>query len=172
MKIIETDFEGLIIVDYTVHGDERGFFMELHNQKSFQDQGLDLSFKQDNLSRSSYGTLRGMHFQEKPYAQGKLVTVLQGEVFDAVIDFRQDQPTYGQWFGITLNDQKRQALYVPEGFAHGFCVLSETADFFYKCTQVYHPEAQKTILWNDPQVGIEWPIEPNLGKISEKDKAV
>lgn len=171
MNLKTTKFKDLYIVDHLIHGDDRGFFMELHSHSHFADQGLDVTFVQDNLSRSSQGTLRGLHYQLPPHAQGKLVTVLSGEVFDVVVDLRKNEPTFGEWFGITLNSDTRQALYVPPGFAHGFCVLSETADFFYKCTDVYHPESEQSIVWNDPSVGIEWPLLPELDKISSKDRA-
>lgn len=170
MKITSTPFRDLLIIDYALHGDSRGFFMELYNKDHFDAAGLDIQFKQDNLSRSGRGILRGMHYQRPPFAQGKLVTVLQGEVFDAVVDLRRNESTFGQWFGITLNDKDRKALYVPPGFAHGFCVLSETADFFYKCTETYHPEAQQSLLWNDSAVGINWPIKPDINAMTDKDK--
>ena len=144
--------------------------MELYNESDFQKQGLNISFKQDNLSHSTQGTFRGLHYQIEPHAQGKLVTILNGELFDVVVDLRKKEPSFGQWFGITLNSQTRQALYVPPGFAHGFCVLSKTADFFYKCTDFYHPESERAIVWNDPNIGIQWPITLDFNKISKKDQ--
>lgn len=170
MDIRETRFQGLFEVAPLIHGDERGFFMELYNERHFESAGLSLSFKQDNLSRSKKGTLRGLHYQLAPCAQGKLVTVLKGSVFDVVVDLREDSKTCGEWFGVVLDDQKRNALYVPEGFAHGFCVLSEEADFFYKCTQVYSPEHERSLLWSDATVGVEWPLPAEELIISAKDR--
>ncbi|OED35052.1 dTDP-4-dehydrorhamnose 3,5-epimerase [PVC group bacterium (ex Bugula neritina AB1)] len=170
MDFISTPFNGLLILKYNVHRDERGFFVELFNENNFKSKVFDVCFKQDNLSESGYGTLRGMHFQKDPYAQGKLVTVLEGKVFDAVVDLRLGEPTFGQYFSYVLDANNHEALYVPPGFAHGFCVLSEKAKFFYKCTEVFHPESKQNLFWNDPDVGIEWPSDFVPTQISQEDQ--
>jgi len=165
----DSGLQDLWIIKPDVFGDERGFFQELYNQQSFDAIGLGhLSFVQDNLSYSSRGTLRGLHFQAPPYAQGKLVTVLQGSVLDVAVDIRLHSPTYGKVFAYELDDQKREMLFVPEGFAHGFQVLSENCLFLYKCTNVYHRASEGGLLWNDTSLAAPWrDIEPIL---SEKDK--
>lgn len=157
-----------MVIQPKIFGDERGFFMESYHSRKFAVNGIDVEFVQDNFSRSQKGVLRGLHYQIE-HAQGKLITVLQGEIFDVAVDLRKSSPTFGQWTGKRLNDQTREALYIPPGFGHGFYVLSESADVFYKCTDFYHPEHERVIAWNDPQVGIEWPLadEPTL---SEKDQ--
>ena len=170
-KIIETSIEGLYIIEPTVFGDNRGFFMESYNKREFEKIGLDMNFVQDNHSRSKKGVLRGLHFQKK-HPQGKLVRVIRGKVFDVAVDLRKGSPTFGKWYGIILSDENHLMFYIPEGFAHGFLVLSEEADFFYKCTDFYYPEYDAGIIWNDPDIGIKWPFgeyrikEPIL---SEKD---
>jgi dTDP-4-dehydrorhamnose 3,5-epimerase len=167
MIIETTPLAGLLLVKPDVFGDERGFFQETWNLRRYTEAGLDRHFVQDNLSLSRKGILRGLHFQN-PGPQGKLVYVLQGEVFDVAVDVRTDSPTFGQWHGVTLSAENHHQLFVPEGFAHGFCVTSETALFAYKCTDFYNPKAEFSLLWNDPDIGIEWPItKPEL---SEKDK--
>jgi dTDP-4-dehydrorhamnose 3,5-epimerase len=167
MIIETTPLAGLLLVKPDVFGDERGFFQETWNLRRYTEAGLDRYFVQDNLSLSRKGILRGLHFQN-PGPQGKLVFVLQGEVFDVAVDVRTDSPTFGQWHGVTLSADNHHQLFVPEGFAHGFCVTSETALFAYKCTDFYNPKAEFSLLWNDPDIGIEWPItKPEL---SEKDK--
>jgi dTDP-4-dehydrorhamnose 3,5-epimerase len=167
MIIETTPLAGLLLVKPDVFGDERGFFQETWNLRRYTEAGLDRHFVQDNLSLSRKGILRGLHFQN-PGPQGKLVYVLQGEVFDVAVDVRTDSPTFGQWHGVTLSADNHNQLFVPEGFAHGFCVTSETALFAYKCTDFYNPKAEFSLLWNDPDIGIEWPItKPEL---SEKDK--
>jgi dTDP-4-dehydrorhamnose 3,5-epimerase len=167
MIIETTPLAGLLLVKPDVFGDERGFFQETWNLRRYTEAGLDRYFVQDNLSLSRKGILRGLHFQN-PGPQGKLVYVLQGEVFDVAVDVRTDSPTFGQWHGVTLSAENHHQLFVPEGFAHGFCVTSETALFAYKCTDFYNPKAEFSLLWNDPDIGIEWPItKPEL---SEKDK--
>jgi len=167
MIIETTPLAGLLLVKPDVFGDERGFFQETWNLRRYTEAGLDRHFVQDNLSLSRKGILRGLHFQN-PGPQGKLVFVLQGEVFDVAVDVRTDSPTFGQWHGVTLSADNHHQLFVPEGFAHGFCVTSETALFAYKCTDFYNPKAEFSLLWNDPDIGIEWPItKPEL---SEKDK--
>ena len=167
MIIETTPLAGLLLVKPDVFGDERGFFQETWNLRRYTEAGLDRHFVQDNLSLSRKGILRGLHFQN-PGPQGKLVYVLQGEVFDVAVDVRADSPTFGQWYGVTLSAENHHQLFVPEGFAHGFCVTSETALFAYKCTDFYNPKAEFSLLWNDPDIGIDWPIKnPEL---SEKDK--
>ena len=167
MIIETTPLAGLLLVKPDVFGDERGFFQETWNLRRYTEAGLDRHFVQDNLSLSRKGILRGLHFQN-PGPQGKLVYVLQGEVFDVAVDVRADSPTFGQWYGAILSAENHHQLFVPEGFAHGFCVTSETALFAYKCTDFYNPKAEFSLLWNDPDIGIEWPIK-NPG-LSEKDQ--
>jgi len=167
MKVEQTKLSGVLLVTPKVFGDDRGFFMETYNQEKAQKLGLPTSFVQDNHSKSSKGVLRGLHYQT-PQWQGKLVRVVQGEVFDVAVDIRHDSSTFGEWVGAYLNDENKQQLYVPEGFAHGFVVTSDTAEVIYKCTSIYAPEQEGNILWNDPEIGIEWPIEMPL--LSEKDK--
>ena len=167
MQVEKTKLEGVLLVTPQVFGDDRGFFMETYNREKAMELGLPGDFVQDNHSKSSYGVLRGLHFQT-PLWQGKLVRVVQGEIFDVAVDIRAGSATFGEWVGFYLNDQNKQQLYVPEGFAHGFCVTTETAEVVYKCTSLYAPEQEGSLLWNDPAIGIEWPIEsPNL---SAKDK--
>lgn len=162
MRVVETKLSGLIIIEPTIFGDNRGFFMETWNQARYAEAGIIDNFVQDNLSYSTKGVLRGLHFQN-PNPQGKLVYVLQGEVFDVAVDIRVGSPTFGNWVGVMLSSENKRQFYIPQGFAHGFCVTSETALFAYKCTDVYNKEAEGGILWNDPDIGIEWPvIEPIL----------
>jgi dTDP-4-dehydrorhamnose 3,5-epimerase len=170
-KIIVTkcNIEGLYVIEPTVFGDERGYFMETYNQKDFAEAGLDINFVQDNQSMSVKGVLRGLHFQ-KQFPQGKLVRVIKGSVFDVAVDIRPKSQTYGKWFGVILSDRNKKQLYIPEGFAHGFLVLSDEAEFCYKCTEFYHPEDESGIIWNDPEIGIEWPIKEGMKLIlSDKD---
>ena len=167
MKVEQTKLDGVLLVTPNVFGDDRGFFMETYNQQKAQELGLPIKFVQDNHSKSSKGVLRGLHYQN-PQWQGKLVRVIQGEIFDVTVDIRQKSPSFGEWVGVYLNEENKQQLYVPEGFAHGFVVTSETAEVIYKCTSLYAPEQEGSILWNDPEIGIEWPIE--APQLSEKDK--
>ena len=148
--------ERLLIVEPQVHKDDRGFFMETYNQKDMQEAGLDMIFVQDNHSMSVRGVLRGLHFQ-KQYPQGKLVRVIRGEVFDVAVDLRENSPTFGKWHGIILSEENKKQFYISEGFAHGFLVLSETAEFLYKVTDFYRPGDESGLAWNDPEIGIEWP---------------
>ncbi len=167
MKVIETKLPGVLIVEPRVFGDERGFFMESFNGTRYEEAGLPGGFVQDNISRSARGVLRGLHFQN-PRPQGKLVSVLAGEVFDVAVDIRVGSPTFGEWAGVSLSAENKRQFYVPPDFAHGFVVTSEAALFFYKCTEYYSPESEGTVLWDDPDIGVEWPMEaPTL---SEKDK--
>lgn len=157
------------MVEPRVFRDARGFFFESFSEAAFARAGLPLSFAQDNVSRSTKGTVRGLHFQKPPHAQGKMVTVLHGAVFDVVVDLRKGSPTFGRWHGKELSADNAHALYVPPGFAHGFCVTSETAVFFYKCTAPYAPSAEGGILWNDPTLDIRWPSTADPQRLSEKD---
>ena len=169
-KFIETTIKDLYVIEPTVFGDSRGYFMETYNFDEFKEAGLDMVFVQDNQSKSKKGVLRGLHFQ-KEYSQGKLVRVLSGEVFDVAVALRGGSQTYGKWFGVMLSAENKRQFYVPEGFAHGFLVISEQAEFVYKCTNLYHPEFEGGIAWNDSDIDIEWPlkdIEEVL--LSEKDK--
>jgi dTDP-4-dehydrorhamnose 3,5-epimerase len=158
MKIIHCDLQGLLIIEPDVFGDTRGFFMETWNRRRYAETGLEADFVQDNISVSRRGALRGLHFQN-PNAQGKLVSVLQGEVFDAAVDLRESSPTFGQWHGLTLSSDNKRQFFLPPGFAHGFAVLSETAMFHYKCSEFYSPKDEMTIRWDDPEIGIQWPLE-------------
>lgn len=161
--------EGLYLIQPTVFGDNRGYFMETYNYNEFKELGLDMVFVQDNQSKSTKGVLRGMHYQ-KEHTQGKLVRVISGKVYDVVVDIRKGSKTYGQWYGATLSAEQKNMMYVPEGFAHGFYVLSDTAEFLYKCTDFYDPSSEAGIMWNDPTIQIDWPIpEGETPIISEKD---
>jgi len=156
VKFIATALPGVVLVEPKVYGDDRGYFFESFRAEAFREHGLPASFVQDNVSRSSRGVLRGLHLQS-PFAQGKLVGVLQGEVFDVAVDVRRGSPQFGRWFGARLSSDNKRMMYLPPGFAHGFLVTSDDAIFAYKCTEVYHPEAEQSIRWNDPAIGIEWP---------------
>lgn len=164
----ETEIKDVYTIDVKKYGDNRGYFMETYKESDFKAAGLDYNFVQDNQSKSKAGVLRGLHFQ-KTHPQAKLVRVLEGEVFDVAVDLRKDSPTYGKWVGVILSAEKGNMFMIPRGFAHGFVVLSETATFCYKCDELYHPEDEGGIMWNDPEIGIIWPYdgEPLL---SEKDK--
>jgi dTDP-4-dehydrorhamnose 3,5-epimerase len=168
-KFTKTSIEGVFIIEPMVFGDDRGYFMETYHAEEFKEAGLDLTFVQDNQSKSKKGVLRGLHFQyTKP--QGKLVRVLRGIVFDVAVDLRNNSPTYGKWEGIIISEENKKQFYVPEGFAHGFVVLSYEAEFTYKCTNFYDSEDEGGILWNDPSIAIDWPIDINDVILSEKDK--
>ena len=169
-KIIETSISDVYIIEPTVFGDERGYFMETYNENEFKEAGLDLNFVQDNQSKSTKGVLRGLHFQYNN-PQGKLVRVIKGEVFDVAVDLRKNSPTYGKWEGVTLSESNKKQFFIPKGFAHGFLVLSDEAEFTYKCTDFYDPDDEGGMLWNDPEIGIEWPLD-NIEdvKLSEKDE--
>lgn len=169
-NFIETKIKDLYIIEPQIFGDARGYFMESYNKKDFYNAGLTLEFVQDNESRSKKGVLRGLHFQVG-HPQGKLVRVTEGKVFDVAVDLRKDSPTYSQYVGVILTDENKKQLYIPEGFAHGFLVLSETALFSYKCTDYYMPEYESGILWSDEDISIQWPIEEIQELLlSEKDK--
>lgn len=169
-NFIKTDIDGMYIIEPTVYGDNRGYFMETYNYEDFKAAGLNMVFVQDNQSKSKKGVLRGLHFQTKN-PQGKLVRVIKGEVFDVGVDLRQGSATFGKWVGAILSDENKRQLYIPEGFAHGFVVLSEEAEFVYKCTAFYDPQNEGGIIWNDKDIDIEWPINHDIEVIlSEKDK--
>lgn len=168
MKIIETTLPGVLIIEPRVFGDARGFFMETWNALAFAEAGLDLTFVQDNHSRSQKGVLRGLHFQN-PLPQGKLVRVTRGAVFDVAVDLRWSSPSFGKWVGVELSADNQRMLWVPEGFAHGFLTLEDDTDFLYKCTAPYEPSCEFTLAWDDPAVGIEWPLSGIDPIISEKD---
>lgn len=156
IQVTKAPIEGLYVIEPTVHGDERGYFMETYNQRDMQDAGLNMVFVQDNQSMSKKGVLRGLHFQ-KQYPQGKLVRVIKGSVFDVAVDLRAGSATYGQWYGVELTEENKKQFYIAEGFAHGFLVLSDTAEFCYKVTDFYHPGDEGGLAWNDPAIGIDWP---------------
>ena len=168
MNVVSTRLPGLVIIEPRVFGDSRGFFMESYSRDRYADAGLPTEFVQDNLSMSRKGTLRGLHLQH-PHAQGKLCSVLEGEVFDVAVDVRVGSPTFGQWEGVTLSSENKRQFYVPPGFAHGFCVVSDRALFSYKCTDFYSAPSEVGVLWNDPDLAIPWPVE--TPELSEKDAA-
>lgn len=167
MNVIETSLPGVLILEPRVFGDHRGFFLESYHAARYRDHGINAEFVQDNHSRSRKGVLRGLHYQLE-HAQGKLVRVGRGEIFDVAVDIRRGSPSYGHWLGVVLNDENQRQLYIPPGFAHGFCVLSEEADFIYKCTDYYYPEFEYGIAWNDPAIAIEWPLQDIT--LSERDQ--
>ena len=156
IKVTKCPIEGLYIIEPAVHGDSRGYFMETYNQRDMQENGLNMVFVQDNQSMSTKGVLRGLHFQ-KQYPQGKLVRVIKGRVFDVAVDLRAGSATYGKWYGVELTEENKKQFYISEGFAHGFLVLSDTAEFCYKVTDFYHPGDEGGLAWNDPAIGIQWP---------------
>lgn len=167
MKITQTKLSGLLVIEPQVFHDPRGFFYESFYAARYEELGLTKPFVQDNLSRSKKSTLRGLHYQlERP--QAKLVSVIRGRVFDVAVDVRQGSPTFGEWFGIELSDANHLLFYIPEGFAHGFAVLSDEADFFYKCSDYYHPASEQGVLWNDPDIGIAWDVDQPI--LSKKDE--
>ena len=170
IKVTSCGMEGLYVIEPTVFYDERGYFVETYNQNDFKAEGLDMVFVQDNQSMSAKGVLRGLHYQ-KQYPQGKLVRVIRGAVFDVAVDLRIHSDTYGKWFGVELSAENKKQFYISEGFAHGFLVLSDEAEFAYKCTDFYHPGDEGGVAWNDPEIGISWPIEKDMKLIiSEKDQ--
>lgn len=156
IKVTPCPIEGLYVIEPTVHGDSRGYFMETYSQRDMEEAGLNMKFVQDNQSMSVKGVLRGLHFQ-KQYPQGKLVRVIKGRVFDVAVDLRAGSDTYGKWYGVELTEENKKQFYISEGFAHGFLVLSDTAEFCYKCTDFYHPGDEGGLAWNDPSIGITWP---------------
>lgn len=169
MPFYETSFPGLYLYEPKVFGDERGYFFESYNENTFKDAGINIDFVQDNQARSVYGVLRGLHYQQAPYAQTKLVRVLEGEILDVVVDIRSGSPTYGKVYTAVLSAENKKQLLVPKGFAHGYAVLSSTAEVFYKCDEFYHKECEGGILYNDPELKIDWGIALDKAIISEKD---
>ena len=170
ISVEKCEIEGLKVITPTVFGDDRGYFMETYQAKDFAEAGIDRVFVQDNQSSSTKNVLRGLHFQ-KNYPQAKLVRVVYGEVFDVAVDIRKDSPTFGKWFGVVLSAENKKQFYIPEGFAHGFYVMSDYAEFCYKCTDFYHPDDEGGIIFNDPDIGIEWPYtDESVLNISDKDR--
>jgi dTDP-4-dehydrorhamnose 3,5-epimerase len=167
MNIIPTSLEGLLIIEPDVFGDTRGYFLETYHQRRYQSAGLDTTFVQDNLSFSKKGTLRGLHFQIT-HPQAKLVQAITGKIFDVAVDIRPESPTFGKWSGAMLSEENKRQLFIPGGFAHGFCVLSEIAHVFYKCSDYYSPEDEGGILWSDPAIAIDWPVKDPM--LSDKDQ--
>jgi dTDP-4-dehydrorhamnose 3,5-epimerase len=168
MNVVPTELPGVLVVEPEIHGDARGFFFEAYHQRRYVEAGIPWPFVQDNISRSARGILRGLHYQH-PRAQGKLISVLIGRIWDVAVDIRRGSATFGKWVGVELSEDNRRQLWIPPGFAHGFCVLSDSADVAYKCTDFYAPEHEHTILWNDPQLAIPWPVEQP--RLSAKDLA-
>ncbi len=169
-NFIKTDIDGMFIIEPTVFGDDRGYFLETYHYEEFKAAGIDANFVQDNQSKSKKGVLRGLHFQTKK-PQGKLVHVIKGEVFDVGVDLRKESPTFGKWVGATLSAENKRQLYIPAGFAHGFLVLSDEAEFVYKCTDFYDPKNEGGIIYNDPDINITWPITNNMTVLlSNKDR--
>lgn len=169
MKVVKTEIPDVLIIEPKVFGDERGFFYESYNERVFREAtGLDVQFVQDNHSRSAKGVLRGLHYQLPPMAQGKLVRCVVGEVFDVAVDIRKSSPTFGKWVGVHLSAENKRQFWIPEGFAHGFLVLSDVAEFLYKTTNYYAPEYDRGIVWNDSTIGIQWPVA-GAPTLSEKD---
>ncbi len=169
INVIKTHIKGTCIIEPTVHGDSRGYFIETYNYNDMKEAGIDCIFVQDNQSLSTRGVLRGLHYQKK-HPQAKLVRVIRGEVFDVAVDCRKNSTTYGKWVGVILSEENRRQFFIPEGFAHGFLVLSNVAEFFYKCTDFYHPGDEGGIIWNDPDIGINWPLIDCGPILSDKDK--
>lgn len=170
MKLVDTPIEDLFIIEPTILGDNRGYFFESFNEKIFENYGLKYNFVQDNESKSSFGVLRGLHYQLGPHSQAKLVRVVKGCVFDVAVDLRKGSPTYSQWFGVELNEDNKKQFLIPKGFAHGFVVLSEDAVFQYKCDEFYHPECEGGIIFNDPTINIDWKLEEKDIHLSKKDR--
>ena len=170
MNVIKTDIEDVLIIDPKVFGDERGYFFESFSSKRFEEEVCKTTFVQDNESKSSYGVLRGLHFQKGKYAQSKLVRVVKGKVLDVAVDIRKGSPTFGKHVAVELTEENKRQLFVPRGFAHGFAVLSEEAIFQYKCDNLYAPQEEGAIAWNDPELGIDWKMETSNALLSEKDK--
>ena len=170
MPFIKTPFPGLLVFEPKVFEDNRGYFFESYNRNTFSDQGVQIEFVQDNQAKSSFGVVRGLHYQVEPYAQTKLLRVLSGEIIDAAVDIRKNSPTYGKAFSILLSAENRKQLFIPKGFAHGYSVISQTAEVFYKCDEFYHKESEGGIAWNDPALEIDWRLSADQIIVSEKDK--
>jgi len=169
MNVVKTNIPGVLIIEPRVFEDSRGYFFESFSQRVFSKEVAEIQFVQDNESKSSYGVLRGLHFQKPPYTQSKLVRVVRGRVLDVAVDIRKGSPTFGQWTSCELTEDNHRQFFIPKGFAHGFSVLSETAVFQYKCDEFYHPESEGAILWNDPQLNIDWQLPASDISLSEKD---
>lgn len=171
MNIVKTDIEGVLIVEPKVFGDSRGYFMEVFSERNFRAAtGLDVHFVQDNESMSSKGVLRGLHFQKSPYAQSKLVRVVRGSVYDVAVDLRAGSPTFGKYVSVVLSGENKRMFYIPEGFAHGFLTLEDNTVFQYKCGAFYEPSSEGSVRWNDPRIGVEWPMADGERLLSEKDR--
>lgn len=171
MAVIKTAIEGVVIIEPKLFGDERGYFFESYNEERFRaETGIETRFVQDNESRSKYGVLRGLHFQQPPYAQAKLVRVIKGRVLDVAVDIRMGSPTFGKYVAVELSEDNHRQLFIPKGFAHGYAVLSDEAIFQYKCDNLYHPECEGAIMWNDPTIAIDWGVAEADIILSEKDK--
>lgn len=170
MKMTRTDIEGLVVIEPRVYGDSRGYFFESFSQREFEKEVGQVRFVQDNESKSSYGVIRGLHFQKPPHTQSKLVRVVKGRVLDVAVDLRRDSKTYGKYFSVELTEDNHLQLFIPKGFAHGFAVLSDEAVFQYKCDEFYAPESEGAIAWNDPDIGVDWQIPEDKVILSEKDK--
>lgn len=171
IRVTKLEIPGLCLIEPAVHGDSRGYFMETYNQRDMTEAGLDMVFVQDNQSMSVKGVLRGLHYQ-KNFPQGKLVRVVRGAVYDVAVDLRKNSPTYKKWYGVELSAENKKQFYIPEGFAHGFLVLSDEAEFCYKVTDFWHPNDEGGLLWNDPEIGVEWPLDRIDGEplLSDKDR--
>lgn len=172
MNIIKTSIEGVIIIEPRLFKDERGYFFESFNQREFEEKVCKTTFVQDNESRSSYGVIRGLHYQKPPFAQSKLVRVIKGAVLDVAVDIRKDSPTFKQYVAVELTEDNHRQFFIPKGFAHGFSVLSEDVIFQYKCDEFYHPEVERSIAWNDTELAIDWKIPRDKAILSEKDSGV
>lgn len=173
MKIKETPLKDCYIIEPTIFEDDRGYFFEKYNEKKFEElTGMNGHFVQDNISKSSYGVLRGLHLQKGEHAQAKLVSCLEGRVFDVAVDLRRDSPTFGKWYGVELTPENKLQLYVPRGFGHGFSVLSETAIFSYKCDNFYHKESEGSVIWNDQDLSIDWKLPLDVVQLSDKDRTL
>lgn len=170
MEVIKTKIDCVVIIEPRIFKDARGYFFESFSQREFEEKVQSITFVQDNESKSSYGVLRGLHFQNPPYAQSKLVRCIRGRVLDVAVDIRKGSPTYGQWVSCELTEDNHRQFFIPQGFAHGFSVLSDVAVFQYKCDNFYHPEAEGAIAWNDPQLAIDWQLPVSDVLLSEKDK--
>lgn len=170
MKVTKTHINGLLIVEPDVFTDDRGYFFESYNHVKYIEAGFNADFVQDNESKSGYGVIRGLHYQLNPYAQSKLIRVIEGAVWDVAVDIRKGSPTFGEWFGLEISAENKKQFFIPKGFAHGFSVLSETAIFSYKCDQYYNKTSERGIAYNDSQLGIDWKIEPSKAIISGKDQ--
>jgi len=170
MKVVSTGIPGLFVIEPKVFEDDRGYFFESYHEEKLRQQGIEIRFVQDNQSKSSYGVIRGLHYQQNPHAQTKLVRALEGVIYDVAVDIRKGSPTFGKWFGVELSAENKKQLLVPQGFAHGFSVLTPTAVVFYKCDNLYNPASEGGILYNDPSLNIDWKVKPGKAVLSEKDK--